>query len=144
MPTPEVKPTPTPEATPTPTPTAEAATAATTPAQGATPSPQASPEQRPSGGACAVTVSDPSVEIKSNGGSATVTLKLENYAGKGVPRVNPSTENWADIIILAEPHAPTDGDSMRFTISSVSTKLGSFTVVFSTPCGKQDVTVNVK
>jgi tetratricopeptide (TPR) repeat protein len=146
--TPEVKSTSTPEATPTPTPTAEASTAATTPAQGATPSPQASPEQRTeqrqTGGACAVTISDPSVEIKSNGGSATVTLKLENYAAKGVPRVNPSTENWADIIILAEPHAPTDGDSMRFTISSVSTKLGSFTVAFSTPCGKQDVTVNVK
>ncbi|HYY95180.1 MAG TPA: hypothetical protein VE713_11745, partial [Pyrinomonadaceae bacterium] len=102
-----MKPTPTPEATPTPTPTAEAATAATTTARGATPSPQALPEQRRepgrAGGACALTVSDPSVEIKSNGGSATVTLKLENYAGKGVPRVNPSTENWADIIILAEP-----------------------------------------
>jgi tetratricopeptide (TPR) repeat protein len=147
-PTPEVKPTPTPEATPTPTTTAEAATAATTTARGATPSPQASPEQRPepsrAGGACALSVSDPSVEIKSNGGSATVTLKLENYTGKGAPRVNPSTENWADIIILAEPHAPTDGDAMRFTISSVSSKTGSFNVTFSTPCGKQDVTVNVK
>jgi hypothetical protein len=143
-----VKPTPTPEATPSPTPTTEAATAATTTARGATPSPQASPEQRPepsrAGSACALTVSDPSVEIKSNGGSATVTLKLENYTGKGAPRINPSTENWADIIILAEPHAPTDGDAMRFTISSVSSKAGSFNVTFSTPCGKQDVTVNVK
>jgi tetratricopeptide (TPR) repeat protein len=145
-PTPEVKPTSTPEATPTPT--AEASTAATTTARGATASPQASPEQRPepsrAGGACALTLSDPSVEIKSNGGSATVTLRLENYTGKGVPRVNPSTENWADIIILAEPHAPADGDALRFTISSVSSKVGSFNVTFSTPCGKQDVTVNVK
>ncbi|MDQ3917237.1 MAG: hypothetical protein M3348_01935 [Acidobacteriota bacterium] len=133
---------------PTPTPTAEASTAATTTARGATPSPQASPEQRPEqsppGGACALTVSDHSVEIRSNGGSATVTLKLEGYAGKGAPRVNPSTENWADIIILAEPHAPADGDALRFTISSVSSKSGSFNVTFSTPCGKQDVTVNVK
>ena len=93
---------------------------------------------------CALTVSEPSVEIKSNGGSATVTIKLENYAGKGAPRVNPSTDNWADIIILAEPHAPTDGDAMRFTISSVSGKAGAFTVTFSSPCGKQNVTVNVK
>lgn len=139
---------PTPEARPTPAPTAEASAAATTPAQAATPTPQPTPEQRSEqrqpGGVCALNVSDPSVEIKSNGGSVTVTLRLENYAGKGAPRVTPSTENWADIIILAEPHAPADGDSMRFTISSVSSKSGSFVVTFSTPCGKRDVAVNVK
>jgi tetratricopeptide (TPR) repeat protein len=153
-PAPEV--TPTPEATPTPAPTAGSTPAATpgaqaaTTAQGATPElssqtpPERGPEQRQPGGVCALTISEPSVEIKNNGGSATVTVRLENYAGKGAPRVNPSTENWADIIILAEPHAPADGDSLRFTITSVSNKSGTFGVTFSTPCGKQDVAVNVK
>jgi hypothetical protein len=91
-----------------------------------------------------LTLSAPSVEVKRNGGSATVTVRLENYAGKGAPRINPSTENWADITILAEPHAPADGDSMRFTVISASGKAGAYAVTFSSPCGKQDVAVSVK
>jgi tetratricopeptide (TPR) repeat protein len=132
--------TPTPEATPAPAPLARGAT----PEPSRQPSPEQRPEQKQPGGVCALTISDPSVEIKSNGGSATVSVKLENYAGKGAPRVNPSTPNWADIIILAEPHAASDGDLLRFTVTSVSGKSGAFVVTFSSPCGKQDVTVNVK
>ena len=130
----------------TPTPAPEAATPVQSPTTG--PSPQPPPEQKTEpkqpGGVCALTISELSVEIKSNGGSATLTVRLENYAGKGAPRVNPSTENWADIIVLAEPRAPTDGDALRFTVTSVSAKAGTFAVTFSSPCGKQVVTVNVK
>lgn len=143
--------TPTPEAPPAPTPPAQVATPeATTPAKAPTPEPtqQPPPEQKPEqkqpGGVCVLTISDPSVEIKSNGGSATISVKLENYAGKGAPRVNPSTPNWADIIVLAEPHADSDGDRLRFTVTSISSKAGTFAVTFSSPCGKQDVMVNVK
>jgi tetratricopeptide (TPR) repeat protein len=161
-PTPGDRPAPTPEATPTPAPTPSATPAPTTemtptpapeaatPVQSPTtgPSPQPPPEQKTEpkqpGGVCALTISELSVEIKSNGGSATLTVRLENYAGKGAPRVNPSTENWADIIVLAEPRAPTDGDALRFTVTSVSAKAGTFAVTFSSPCGKQVVTVNVK
>jgi tetratricopeptide (TPR) repeat protein len=160
--TPAPQPTSTPQSTPTPAPTESVTSGPLQPTQGAptslqsTPEPESKPEpkaapkpeqqtaQSPSGGVCALTISDTSVEIKSNGGSATVTLRLENYAGKGAPRVSPSTDNWADILILAEPHAPTDGDALRFTISSVSNKSGTYTVTFNTPCGKQDVKVNVK
>ena len=42
--------------------------------------------------------------IQANGGSAIVALTLENYSGAMPPRVNPSTPNWADVIILAEPY----------------------------------------
>ena len=58
-------------------------------------------------------------------------------------RIAPSTPNWADIIILAEPHTPADGNGARFTITSVSAKTGAFVVTFASPCGKQQVTVNV-
>jgi hypothetical protein len=149
-PTPEAAPTPTPEATPSVTPEATP-----TPTPSATPTPDATPTPQPSaaaeqkagageGGACAVGASEESVTIKSNGGSATVALTLENYSGAAPPRVNPSTTNWADIIILAEPHRPEDGASMRFTVTSVSAKTGAFVVTFASPCGKREVTVNVK
>jgi hypothetical protein len=130
--------------TPAPAPEASAPVQSPTTGPSPQPSPEQKTEQRQPGGVCALTVSEPSVEIKSNGGSATLTVRLENYAGKGAPRVNPSTENWADIIVLAEPRAPTDGDALRFTVTSVSGKAGAFAVTFSSPCGKQVVAVNVK
>ena len=91
-----------------------------------------------------LTAGEPSVELKANGGSATVRLGVENYAGQAPPRISASTDNWADIIVLAEPHTSEDGGGARFTISSVSNKTGAFLVNFSSPCGKQRVTVNVK
>jgi len=69
---------------------------------------------------------------------------LENYKGASPPRINPSTPNWADIIILAEPHKPEDGERFRFTVSSLTSKKGDFVITFSSPCGKRDVTVSVK
>jgi tetratricopeptide (TPR) repeat protein len=164
--TPETTPTPTPEATPTPSPTPAtpepsptstatepaptSPTPTPTPAQSATPEPSPSPtttepsRKSEAGGACVLTASEASLTLKSNGGSATVTLNLENYTGRTQPRIDPSTANWADIIILAEPHTPADGSGARFTITSVSGKKGAFNVTFSSPCGKQQVTINVQ
>jgi tetratricopeptide (TPR) repeat protein len=150
-PTPATAPSPTPEATPQPTPTPAGQTQTpetTAAAPVSTPTPQPSPEQKPetkeSGGACALAVGEESLSIKPNGGSATVTVSLENYSGATPPRINPSTDNWADIIILAEPHAASDGNAQRFTVSSISAKTGTFAVTFASPCGKRQVTVNVK
>jgi tetratricopeptide (TPR) repeat protein len=153
-PTPETTPTPattpTPEATPSPTPAASPTPEATpTPSAQTEATPQAPPEQKPErsetkGSACVLNVSETSLTIQSNGGSATVNVSLDNYAGASPPRINPSTLNWADIIIFAEHHAPSDGNAFRFTITSVSRNKGTFTVTFSTPCGKQDVTINVR
>ncbi|MDT7779153.1 MAG: hypothetical protein QOC99_1665 [Acidobacteriota bacterium] len=135
-PTPEPSPTsPKPEPSPVQTPTPE-------------PSPSQTTEPKPSrkseeGGACVLTASEASLTIKSNGGSATVALSLENYTGRTQPRLDPSTANWGDIIVLAEPRTPADGSGARFTITSVSGKTGAFNVTFSSPCGKQQVAVNV-
>ena len=71
-------------------------------------------------------------------------LSLDNYAGRAPARIDPSTPNWADIMILAEPHKPEDGNSARFSITSVSAKTGAFLVTFNSPCGKQQVAVNVQ
>ncbi|HEX8559535.1 MAG TPA: tetratricopeptide repeat protein [Pyrinomonadaceae bacterium] len=135
-----------PEATPTPETTP--ATPAATPSPEMTPSPEPAPAaaaSRPApGGPCVLTAAQTTLDLKGNGGSATVMLTLDNYAGRTPARINPSTPNWADIIILAEPRAPADGDGARFTVTSVSAKTGAFVVTFTSPCGKQQVTVNVK
>lgn len=95
--------------------------------------------------ACALALSEERVSIKSNGGTATVRVVLENYTGAQAPRINPSTNNWADIIIFAEPRAESDGDSSaRFTVTSVSRNTGAFIVSFGSPCGKRELTVNVQ
>lgn len=170
-PTPSVAPVT--EPTPAATPAAEATPAPTPvspPAAEASPSPSPSPSPEPAkadaaksettksettktetasaepatGGACVLTAGESALNLKSNGGSATLAVSLENYSGRTPPRIQPSTLNWADIIILAEPHKPEDGNAARFTITSVSAKTGAFLVTFTSPCGKQQVTVNVQ
>jgi tetratricopeptide (TPR) repeat protein len=143
-PTPSSAPTPTPspEATPTPQPTPSS-----TPTAASDATPQPTPERksaRAESGTCALVLSDEAVSIKPNGGRATITVNLENYSGATPPRIDPSTDNWADISILAEPHAASDGNTLRFTVTSNTAKTGAFTVTFASPCGKHDVTVNVK
>ena len=91
-----------------------------------------------------LTVGEQALNLKPNGGSATVAATLENYAGRTPPRIEPSTTNWADIIILAEPHRPEDGNGGRFTITSTSAKTGTFLVTLASPCGKAEVKVNVQ
>ncbi|HST51165.1 MAG TPA: tetratricopeptide repeat protein [Pyrinomonadaceae bacterium] len=139
-PTPDTTPAPTPEASPTP----QAMQTPQTPA--GEPAPQPASERksaRAESGVCTLVLSDETLSIRPNGGRATITISLENYSGSA-PRVNPSTDNWADIYILAEPHVASDGNSLRFTVSSNSTKTGTFNLTFDSPCGKRNVTVNVK
>jgi len=141
QPTPSATPTPEAASTPQPTPTPAALTTSSEP------TPQPTPERkgaRAESGVCAPALSDEALSIKPNGGSATFTISLDNYSGATPPRVNPSTDNWADIIVLAEPHAASDGNSLRFTVSSISARTGAFVVTLTTPCGRRDVTVNVK
>ncbi len=148
------QPTPTPEraAEPTPTPTPEQATAPTettvAPPSAPPPTPEPTPEttrkRRVMSEGCALTVGESSVTM-AVGGSALLAVKVENYNGPAPPRLNVSTPNWADIIILAEPRTDADGShTSRFTVTSTSKKTGAFIVAFSSPCGKREVTVNVQ
>ncbi|HEX7312720.1 MAG TPA: tetratricopeptide repeat protein [Pyrinomonadaceae bacterium] len=140
--TPEATPTPADaEATPSPspTPTPEAASPTTT----QTPTPEPSPGAARDG-KCMLTLGDTALNIKSNGGRAAVWVGILGYTGQTPPSIKSSTPNWADIAVLAEPHKPEDGNGARFLITSTSAKTGAFTVAFTSPCGKAEVTVNVQ
>ena len=138
---PEPTPTPAAEPTPSPSPTPEAATP--TPTRTPTPEPSTAPATL-RGGKCMLTLGEAALNIKSNGGRAAVWVGILGYTGKTPPRIEPSTPNWADIAVLAEPHKPEDGNGARFLITSNSAKTGAFLVTFSSPCGKAEVTVNVQ
>jgi tetratricopeptide (TPR) repeat protein len=168
---PVVAPTPEPAREPTPEPARDPApepTPAATPAssevaaesRGATASPPRSSPGRarqrraPGGdgaenngggrGGCTLVLGEEPLTIKSNGGAATFAARLENYTGAAPPRINPSTSNWADIIVIAEPRTEADGNGARFTVTSISNKTGAFIVNVNSPCGRRQVTVNVQ
>jgi len=141
---------PLPSSSPTSTPEPPAATDATPPAASPTPEQTRERQSAParstrSDGACEASIGESSVEINKSGGSATFTVSLEHYAAAAQPpRVNAATPNWADIVVLAEPHTASDGNSYKFTVNSTSQRAGVYVVNITTPCGKREVTVNVK
>ncbi|HEX8189209.1 MAG TPA: hypothetical protein VF586_12715, partial [Pyrinomonadaceae bacterium] len=96
------------------------------------------------GGKCMLTLSETALNLKSNGGRAAVWVGILGYTGQTPPRIEPSTPNWADIVVLAEPHKPEDGNGARFVITSSTAKTGAFLVTFTSPCGKGEVSVNVQ
>jgi hypothetical protein len=91
-----------------------------------------------------LTLSETSLNIKSNGGRAAVWVGILGYTGTTLPRIESSTANWADITVLAETHKPEDGNGARFIITPTSGKTGAFLVTFKSPCGKAEVTINVQ
>ena len=91
-----------------------------------------------------LTLSETAVNIKSNGSRVAVWVGILGYTGRTPPRIEPSTPNWADIAVLAEPYKPEDGNGARFLITSTSGKAGAFVITFASPCGKGEVTVNVQ
>ena len=152
--------TPTPEATPA----ASATPAATTPAQtgdraAPTPAPTATatpPEADASASKqrvsarhtvtgkvdCEMRISQTALEINRSA-STLVSVTLDRLDDASAIKV--STPDWAHIIILAEPRAAGDaGNTARYRISSVGKSAGAFTVLFSSPCGTQEVKVSVK
>lgn len=94
-------------------------------------------------GGCTLAVSETAITLNRNGGSVVVTVSVNNSAD--VSKISAATRNWADIIILAEPrNAADDNSAARYTITSVSQKTGTYTVTFTSPCGKREVAVEVK
>ncbi|MET0625018.1 MAG: hypothetical protein ABW250_18875 [Pyrinomonadaceae bacterium] len=133
--------TPSPSPEPSPSATPEATPATSTP----TPEPSPTPKRTEPGGRCVLTAPETSLNVKSNGGSGTVALSIDNYAGSAPARIDSTTPNWADIVILAEPRNPADDLGLaRFTITSISRKTGAFVAIFKSACGTQQVTVNVQ
>ena len=128
----------------------ESTTVASTPAAAIPPSVVSETEAAPSEnkrrrGAraekCAISVNQTALEI-NHGGSTSLIVSFDTPVS--ADRVRAATNNWSDIIVLAEPPSPTDANTLKFTISSISRAVGTFIITFTSPCGKQEVAVTVK
>ena len=94
------------------------------------------------GGTCALTVGEGVLSLKASGSPVILTARLE---GGGDPlKIKATTLNWADIVIFAEPRREDDAGAQRFAVSSISGKVGSYTITVNSPCGKSEVQVEVK
>jgi tetratricopeptide (TPR) repeat protein len=154
MPTPEPTPTPTPTpaevplgppapadndeppAAPTPTPTPTAAAPSTEPAATGRHRPRRASES------CSLNINESSLTIQNNGGSALVTITLDGQAN--ADNVTASTSDWSALAVFPEPKSGADSNSRSFSVTSLNTKTGMFTITFKSPCGMKEITVTVK
>lgn len=147
------EPTPTTQAAPAPTPAVSETPTQTTPTQvaetQATPAPASTPTPEQTAragsvtsgvGACALTFSPAPLSLASGG---TASLSVTSEAGADLSKLSATTPNWADILVFAEPRAA-DSPAARFTVSTVSGKPGTYTLVFKLPCGTSELQVEVK
>jgi len=79
--------------------------------------------------------------LTSNGGSSAVVANLEGQGGSA--DITATTADWAAIIVLREPQDPAP-NAVRYTVTSISKKTGTFVVTFKSPCGTKEVMVTVK
>jgi tetratricopeptide (TPR) repeat protein len=91
---------------------------------------------------CTLVLGASALELSNSGGSASVVVTLEG--GGNLAGINATTANWSDIIILREPQANSDANSIKFTVTSISKTTGNFNVAFKSPCGTQELAVTVK
>ncbi|MDQ3256912.1 MAG: hypothetical protein M3R15_23970 [Acidobacteriota bacterium] len=128
----------------------ESSTAASTPAAAIPPSAVSETNAAPSASKrrrgvraekCAISVNQTALEI-NHGGSTSLIVSFDTPVS--ADRVRAATNNWSDIIVLAEPPSSTDANTLKFTISSISRAVGTFIITFTSPCGKQEVAVTVK
>jgi tetratricopeptide (TPR) repeat protein len=89
---------------------------------------------------CLISVSQESVSIINNGGTAAVTVTLEGAPTNNIISVN----DWANIAVFLEPKIKNDGRSALYSITSVSKNTGTYKVTFKSSCGPKEVTVNVR
>jgi tetratricopeptide (TPR) repeat protein len=131
-----------PTAEPTPTPETPAQTKSTAETTAANDTRGGAKRTRAKQSACTLVLGASALELSNSGGSASVVATLEgssNLAG-----INAATANWSDIIILREPQANSDTNSIKFTVTSISKTTGTFNVTFKSPCGAQELAVTVK
>ncbi|HYO90621.1 MAG TPA: hypothetical protein VEQ40_03265, partial [Pyrinomonadaceae bacterium] len=125
--------------------------AATEPQPTATPDPAASrrprtierPAEKAAGSdECIFNVSEEPLTLRSNGGSIIIPVTF-NGAG-GAASLTASTPNWADIAVFSETKTNIESGVFNYSITSVSKRTGTYTVIFKSPCGTKKITVNVR
>jgi tetratricopeptide (TPR) repeat protein len=90
---------------------------------------------------CTFSVSDEPLTLRSNGGSIIIPV---NLSGAEPGSLQATTPDWADIAVFAEPKTNIESGVFNYSITSVSKRTGTFSVVFKSPCGTKKVSVNVK
>jgi tetratricopeptide (TPR) repeat protein len=124
-----------------PTPTLEQRPSTT---QASTPTPvattTAAPEQQ-ANSTCLISVSEDTLTIRNNGGSTIITVTLMGSEGAG--EVTAATTNWPDIAIFPEPKSSTAPGTFKYSITSVSRKVGTYYITLKSPCGEKLVEVRV-
>jgi len=91
---------------------------------------------------CAITVSQDSISILNNGGSLGVLVRMD---GKGELRSIKAVSNSPDDLeIKLEPEIAGVRGQAFYVIRSLTTKTGDFTVAFIAPCGRKEMSVNVR
>lgn len=98
-------------------------------------------EQRQGGGPCRLLVSERSLSIRAGGGSDTITVSAQS--GTGPAPVTATTKNWPDIAVFPESRGD-KGGPVKYSVISVSKRVGTFAVNFQSPCGMKTVPVSVR
>ena len=100
------------------------------------------PGKIPQKSTCTITVSQETISILNNGGSLGVLVRIE---GKGELRtIKPISNSPDDLEIKLEPEIAGVRGQAFYVVRSVTPKTGDFTVAFIAPCGRKEMTVNVR
>ncbi|HEY0171565.1 MAG TPA: hypothetical protein VGB98_11120 [Pyrinomonadaceae bacterium] len=86
---------------------------------------------------CALYASADSLSIRG-GGAAALFVGGPGEAG----RVTVTTPDWSNIAVFSEGRAGGNG-WLRYSVRSVGSRSGVYTVRFTTPCGSRNIRVTV-
>lgn len=91
---------------------------------------------------CTIGVSQENISLINGGGSVGILVSLE---GEGDPKsIRATTKSPEDVQVRPEPEIAGIKGRAFFVIKSISANLGVYQVKFEAPCGKKEITVNVR
>ena len=90
---------------------------------------------------CKITISEETINLKSNSGKLAVIVGLNN--DDDVDAVQASSSSPKDVTVRREPIAGLTTRAL-FVLESLSDRLGVYQVTFEMPCGKRTIAVNVR
>ena len=90
---------------------------------------------------CSISVSQETISLIGGGGNIGLLVGVE---GGDIKDVKFSSSSPKDIEVAAQPEIAGISGRALFVIRSISETVGSYQVVFSSPCGKKEVTVKVR
>ena len=92
--------------------------------------------------ACKISVSQEAISILSGGGSLGVLIGLEGKTDPG--EITALSSNPGDLEVTRQIETTGVSNSAFFVIKSISQKKGEYFVRFELPCGKKEISVNVR